>query len=287
MSRKEELLQEIKLRRLVRKALKIRDKKKKLEEQKLRRVVRHLIAEGDVDSDTEPAPHASTALSALADAFNSVLPILKTGLRKLKRPEERQSYRAHVLQKFSDMFTNFEGLDAKESGAIGESDINEQEEEGIKLKIDDPSRIMPSDGKENARFEQEVAPKPEGDDADIENLAIQTEDPTGARFAFNTINNSNIEKLLSDTRKLLPRDEDRQEYKEYAMYNVDLWLLTYEKELSDELGAPPAFDQVVTEKPAGAQTLGGAAEFEAEDMPDGGDIDDITTDLEDILMMEF
>ena len=46
MSRKEELLQEIKLRRLVRKALKIRDKKKKLEEQKLRRVVRHLIAEG-------------------------------------------------------------------------------------------------------------------------------------------------------------------------------------------------------------------------------------------------
>jgi hypothetical protein len=297
MSRKEELLQEIKLRRLIRKALKIRDKKKKLEEQKLRSVVRHLIAEGDVDADTEPAPQGSTALSALADAFNSILPILKTGLRKLKRPEERQSYRAHVLQKFSDMFTNFEGLDAKESGAIGESDINEQEEEGIKLKIDDPGRIMPSDGKENARFEQEVAPKPEGDDADIENLAIQTEDPTGARFAFNTINNSNVEKLLSDTRKLLPRDEDKQEFKDYAMYNIDLWLLTYEKELSDELGAAPAFDKVVTDKPAGAQVQAGAEQFAAgdpveepvgEEIPEIGadDVEDVTTDLEAILMME-
>jgi len=297
MNRKEQLLQEIKLRRLIRKALKIRDKKQKLEEQKLRRVVRHLIAEGDVDADTEPAPYGSTALSALADAFNSILPILKTGLRKLKRPEERQSYRAHVLQKFSDMFTNFEGLDAKEAGAIGESDLNEQEEEGIKIKIDDPDRIMPSDGKEDPRFEQEVAPKPEGDDADIENLAIQTEDPTGARFAFNTINNSNIEKLLSDTRKLLPRDEDKQEFKDYAMYNVDLWLLTYEKEIADENGQPPAFDKVVTDKPAGAQVQAGAEQFAAgdpveepagEEIPEigAGEVDDITTDLESILMME-
>jgi len=294
MSRKDQLLQEFKLRRLIRRAIKLKQRKEKteeskklIEEKKLRKLVRHLIIEGDVDADTNPAPHASTALSALADAFNQVLPVLKTGLRKLKRPEERQSYRAHVLQKFSDMFRNFEGLDAHESGAIGESDLNEQEDDSIKIKIDDPDRIMPSDGKEDDRFKEEPTPELEPDDSDIEKLAIETEDPTGARFAFNTINNSNIEKLLSDTRKLLPRDEDKQEYKDYALYNVDLWLLTYEKELSDELGTPPAFDQVVTEKPAGAQTLGGAAEFEAEDMPDGGDIDDITTDLEDILMMEF
>ena len=71
----------------------------------------------------------------------------------------------------------------------------------------------------------------------------------------------------------MPRDEDKQEYKEYAMYNVDLWLLTYEKELSDELGGAPAFDQVVTEKPAGAQISGAAQEFEG-----AGDLD---VDLED------
>lgn len=298
MNRKDQLLEEFKLRRLIRKALKLKEIKKKKEQEKqlldehnLRHVIRHLLSEGDVDADTNPAPHASTALSALADAFNQILPVLKTGLRKLKRPEERQSYRAHVLQKFSDMFRNFEGLDAKESGVVGESDINEQEEDdSIKMKIDDPDRIMPSDGKEDDRFKEEPTPELAPDDSDIEKLAIETEDPTGARFAFNTINNSNIEKLLSDTRKLLPRDEDKQEYKDYAMYNVDLWLLTYEKELSDELGTPPAFDKVVTDKPAGAQVQGAAADFAADELPeltaDEESLDDITADLENILMME-
>ena len=297
MNRKEQLLQEFKLRRLIRKAIKlkkIKEDKSKVQEAKLRKAVRMLLLkEGDIDSDTNPAPHASTALSALADAFNQILPVLKTGLRKLKRPEERQSYRAHVLQKFSDMFKNFEGLDAKEAGAIGESDLNEQEEDKkLTISLDDPDRIMPSDGKEDDRFKEEPAPELEPDDKDIENLAIETEDATGARFAFNTINNSNIEKLLSDTRKLLPRDEDKQEYKEYAMYNVDLWLLTYEKELSDELGTPPAFNQVVTQKPAGAETSGVAQEFEAAeggdtfDMGDFEETKDFANELEEILMME-
>ena len=298
MNKKDQLLEEFKLRRLIRKALKLKEIKKKKEQKKqlldehnLRHVIRHLLSEGDVDADTNPAPMGSTALSALADAFNQILPVLKTGLRKLKRPEERQSYRAHVLQKFSDMFRNFEGLDAKESGVVGESDINEQEEDdSIKMKIDDPDRIMPSDGKEDDRFKEEPTPELAPDDSDIKKLAIETEDPTGARFAFNTINNSNIEKLLSDTRKLLPRDEDKQEYKDYAMYNVDLWLLTYEKELSDELGKPPAFDKVVTNKPAGAQVQGAAADFAADELPElsAGEesLDDITADLENILMME-
>jgi hypothetical protein len=299
MSRKDQLLEEIKLRRLIRKALKIREKKKELnekaqlqEEKKLRRFIRHLLTEGDVDADTRPAPYASTALSALADAFNQVLPVLKTGLRKLQRPEERASYRAHVLQKFSDMFKNFEGLDAQEAGAIGESDLNEQED-SIKIVVDDPDRVLPSDGKENARFEPEPEPELEPDDSDIEKLAIDTEDPTGARFAFNTINTSNIEKLLSDTRKLLPRDEDKKQYKDYALYNVDLWLLTYEKELADENGQAPAFDKVVTKRPAGADVSAGAEQFAAaepaaEPEPEVSDQEagELTRDLEAILMME-
>ena len=308
MTKKEELLQEIKLRRLIRKALKIRQKKKTLddrvqleEELKLRKLIRHIITE-DVDADTNPAPYDSTALNALAEAFNQILPVLKTGLRKLKRPEERRSYRAHILQKFNSIFETFEGLDAQE-GAIGESDINEQEEDEIKVVIDDPDRVLPADGKENARFEPEPEPELEPDDKDVENLAIETEDATGARRAFATINNSNIEKVLADTRKLLPRPEDKQEFKDYALYNIDLWLLTYEKDLADESGVEPAFSKVVTDRPAGGVTAASAAQFEADDEPaaalpeepagDAGGIpelagsdSDITKDLEAILRME-
>jgi len=272
MKTNEEVLQELKLRRFIRKAIKLKQQKDKIEkskilqeEAKLRSIVRHLIIEGDVDSDTKPAPYASTALSALADAFNQILPVLKTGLRKLSKPEERRSYRAHVLQKFDSMFSNFEGLDAPPAGAIGEGDLNEQEEDidSLTVKIDNrPDDAMVVPDFEKDRFKPKEEKKLEPDEDDIQNLAIDTEDPVGARFAFNTINNSNIEKLLGDNRKLLPTDEYKQQFKDYALYNADLWLLTYEKELADELGAEPAFDSTVTKKPAGAEVQGVASEFD-------------------------
>jgi hypothetical protein len=114
---------------------------------------------------------------------------------------------------------------------------------------------------EKDRFKPKEEEKLEPDEDDIQKLAISTEDPVGARFAFNTINNSNIEKLLGDNRKLLPTEEYKQQFKDYAMYNADLWLLTYEKELADELGTVPAFDSVVTKKPAGAEVQDIASEF--------------------------
>ena len=114
-------------------------------------------------------------------------------------------------------------------------------------------------------------------------MAISTEDPTRARFAISTINNSNIEKLLSDKRKLLPTDQYKQEFKDYALYNVDLWLLTYEKELADEFGTAPAFNSTVTSKPTGAQITGGAQEFAANSQTE----QDFAGQLEKLLMMEI
>ena len=309
MNRKEELLQEFKLRRLIRKALRIKQQKNKnlkskelIEEKKLRKIISYVLKEGDVDSDTNPAPYESTALNALADAFNQILPVLKSGLRKLKRPEERRSYRAHVLQKFNSIFQNLEGLDVGDD-KIGEGPVNEQEDDKLTINIDDPARVMPSDASEDERFKEAPKPKLDPDEEDVDKLAIDTEDPTGARRAFTTINNSNIEKLLADTRKLLVRNEDKQELKIYALYNADLWLLTYEKEIADENGEAPAFDKVIMPKPKGAQVSGTAAEFESgedegidQDMEDMFDIPDLgegpmyedddpfKTELEEILM---
>ena len=252
------------LRLLIKEAIKhkiqLQNEQRLNEEQQLRQIIKHLITE--VDADTNPAPYESTALNALADALNQILPVLETGLRKLKRPEERQSYRAHVLQKFQSIFDTFEALDAGSSKKIGEGPVNEQEDDAVTIKIDDDARVMPSDGKEDDRFKDEK-PDLDADEKDLENLVIGTEDPTGARRAFNTINNSNIEKLLADTRKLLVRPEDRAEFKEYALYNVDLWLLSYEKDIADENGEPPAFDKVIMPKPEGAEVQGAAQEFES------------------------
>lgn len=264
------------LRKIIREAVRYRYQqslnKSLTEEKQLRQIIRHLITE--VDADANPAPYESTALNALADAFNQILPVLETGLRKLKRPEERQSYRAHILQKFKSIFDTFEGLDAGENTKVGEGPVNEQEDDSaVSIKIDDEARVMPSDGKEDDRFKEEE-PNLDPDEKDLQDLVIGTEDPTGARRAFNTINNSNIEKLLADTRKLLVRPEDRQEFKEYALYNVDLWLLSYEKDIADENGEAPAFDKVIMPKPEGAEVAAKAKQFvdsDSEEVPQAED----------------
>lgn len=239
------------------------------EEDKLRHIIRTLLVESDVDADTNPAPYSSTPVNALADAFNQILPVIKTGLRKLAKPEERESYRAHVLQKFQSIFANFEGLDAQAAGAIGEGDLTEQEEDKdkISIKVDDPDRIVPDVEKD--RF-KEKKPDPE---TELENefgeFKIAGEDPTGARIAFETISDSNIEQVLSDKRKVLFTPEYKQQFKDYALYNVDLWLLTYEKELSDVMGQEPAFTETEMPRPAGAQETAVAQEFAGgEGMPE-------------------
>tara|TARA_R100000008_G_scaffold73283_2_gene51696 strand:+ start:9115 stop:10023 length:909 start_codon:yes stop_codon:yes gene_type:complete len=268
---KEELLQEIKLRRLVRKAIKIREAKNKLsekkeltEEKKLRKIIRYLLREGDVRADTKPAPYESTPVNMLADAFNQILPVLKTGLRKLTKTEERQSYRIHVLEKLKSIFDNFDSLDLRDvggGGAIGESDIVEQEEDENKIvfNLDDPDRIVPDIEKD--RFKAKEKSPDDQEKEDFDNFAQPGTNPTGARVAFETFNDSNIETILSKKRQTLFDDEDKDQYKQFALYNADLWLLTYEEELSKELGQPPAYDTTIMPRPAGAKEAAPAEKF--------------------------
>ena len=103
--------EEEQLRLLIRNAILIKNLKENREEQHLRNFVRLLLIEGDVDSDTKPAPYESTPVNMLADAFNQILPVLKSGLRKLAKPEERRSYRDHVIEKFKSIFDGFESMD--------------------------------------------------------------------------------------------------------------------------------------------------------------------------------
>ena len=161
MKKNKNILEEVKLRTLIRKAIKVKFSKDKidndaklLEEQKLRKIIRHYINEAkEIDADKNPTPYGSTALTVLAEAFNEILKTVKDGLRGLKRPEERLSYRMNMLYLFKRSFKRFEGFDSsnENEGMVGESDIMEQEEEGItiKLDLDDPARVMPADASED------------------------------------------------------------------------------------------------------------------------------------------
>ena len=180
-----------------------------------------------------------------------------------------------MLYLFKRSFKRFEGFDIEQE-VVGEGEMGEQEEGSLNvtLELPDSAMVMPADGSENERFTPKEKSDEEKAKEEYEQEKVGGQDETGAIRAFHTWNNSNIEQTLSDQRQLLPREEDKVEYKEYALYNIDLWLLSYEKELAQEKGQEAAFTSTITPRPQGAKLQGPAAEFEA---PDG--VEEPTEDL--------
>ncbi len=251
--KKQQFSDEQKLRLVIREAIKLKFAKQQSEEQQLRQVIRHYITEAkEIDADGNPTPYESTPLVFLADAFNDILKTVKDGLRSLQQPEERSSYRLNMLEKFKNFFAKAEAFDAQKAGALGESDLEEQEIK-VTLDVDDDARVMPSDKSEDERFTPREKSDEEKADEELESERVEGEDEQGAIWAFDVWNNSNISATLSDKRKLLKRDDYRQTFKEYALYNIDLWMITYEKDIAKEKGQEPAFSETVMPKPAGAQ----------------------------------
>jgi len=273
---KEEKMQEFKLRKLVRGAIKIREHKmktqnlKKLEnEQKLRKIVRHFLKEAkDVDASSNPVGYGSTALNAVAAAFNDILKTVKDAFRFLEETEERLSFRIHTLDKMKSIFDHLEALDGGAGGEnlVGEGEITEQEEGEEKIdidieKVDDPdARIIPDFEKE--RYAPDEETDEEKEKKDFGEFSIADLDPTGARKAFEMFDGSNIQDTITRNRKTI---EDKpgaaKEYREFVLYNVDLWLLTYEEEYSKELGQEPAFTEPIMPRPESAVEIGSGRKF--------------------------
>ena len=253
------LLEEIKLRKFIRKVIMLREekilqerKKVVLEEQHLRKVIRHLLTEAEVDTDTEPVPYKSTAINFVNTVFGTVLKPIKTGLRTLTDGgEERVSYRDHIYQSLYDLFRTLSSVEnagetPKDTEALAEQSINidikddEEETDELAPDVDDPDEP------------EEKPSKEDEEEQEFKKFAIQGKDATGARVAFDTISNSNIEDTIQKYHRMLGDDEKRKQFEQYFMYNLDLFMIKYEKQLAGGLGQDPTFTEPVIPKPEGA-----------------------------------
>ena len=147
--------------------------------------------------------------------------------------------------------------------------------------------VVPPSEKE--RFEPKELSPEEKEASAYKKFAIAGENPTGARVAFDTFSNSNIASLIANKRKLLAdSEEDKQQFKNFALYNADLWLITYEDEISDELGQASAFEETIIEKPMGAQVKAAAGKPWTQEPGGAGVVEEeeFEGELEEILMME-
>ena len=274
---REEFLQELKLRRFVRKAIGIVAKKKTLakqeildEEHKLRSLVKKLLKEGSgVDADTDPAPYRSTAINILVGVLNVLLPIIKPNYRQLTSErnykEQRKSFRDNVLNAVDTFFDSLKSLTPGEQEGEEvplEEALERLKEADITVDVDTDSDeenlIVPDKEKPKKKSKEEE------EEDDYTGFAVQGSEGTGARMAFNSLNNSNFFDEISKGYKILDHPDDRQEYENYLVHNLDLWFVKYEEELSEELGQDPAFTETVTQMPQGGQK---AQEIESDTAP--------------------
>ena len=93
---REQIVEELRLRKLIRKAILIAENKRQNtkdkyleEEQRLRKIVRNLIKEDEV-GDTEESPYDNTGLNTLNTLFDNILKTVETGYKELASSKEQR-----------------------------------------------------------------------------------------------------------------------------------------------------------------------------------------------------
>ena len=248
----ENIIEEMILRAIIYEALKKRYENQQLklveqeqlekvdENKKLRQIIRTLIYEAK--KDVEITPHSSTAINLLEEMLKQILPNLETDYKTLTtKKEQRDSFRAHVVNAVSSLL---ETDDINKAGGSGEQELTnldeEEEIEEIDIKVSDTE--APADDKFIDIEAEEEVPEEEED-----TFGLEGQDETGRALAQEAFNN--IEKNISETYAILHDDAEEKLFKDYLITNLKLYFDKWERELGTV--TEPTTDEYETEKEEG------------------------------------
>jgi hypothetical protein len=246
---REEFLEEIKMRKVIREAIKTIKIKKtnkqqqiKLEEQNLRNVIRDYIKEAKEEHYFD-----NTGINKLAKLFKKtqMLTTLKDGFKSLRSgKEQRDSFRAHIINGIENLLQPYrnmlgdEGVPADQP-ALGESPLEEQEEEGITLDMSDEDKMIGDDGLPVKAAEEEEAPSPEEKEREdfsipgYDQTADQKQGRTDALTAFKNVNKQ-IEEMYID----IESQDDREMFYDWLLTNMKLYFDQWEEETQANVQEP-------------------------------------------------
>tara|TARA_R110001599_G_scaffold307303_1_gene513967 strand:- start:147 stop:1106 length:960 start_codon:yes stop_codon:yes gene_type:complete len=271
-----EKLQEQKLRAFIKAGI-IKKKKERLEEQikqalyinKLRSIVKNILLREDTDVNTD-TPNRSTGINVLATTLKLVIPIIKQGYEQLtSSPEQRKSFRAHVIQNSIntlvrvDLTTGSEeerraGDEEREEVTMpdnpeveAELDIEEPLEEPVD-ELEEQEEIDVTVGDDEDKFidieaddEPEEAPEPEPEGATDVAKAVTGEkefvqlgglDDTGMEMAQRTF--PKVQKQIADGYAMLSLKKDKEDYADFLVANLKMYFDQFDQEENVELPEP-------------------------------------------------
>ena len=203
-----QLAEELKLRKQIRKAIKIvNERRKKVEkatiqeEQQLRNVIRKLIKEAEVST---AVPQRSTGINVLEELLKKIVPVLETDYKSLTSNEsQRQSFRSHIVNAVVKTLTPAIANNAAD-GTTG--DVSEYEEE-VDIEVTDDEG---DDKFIDIRTDAEKAADEENDQPDEkEEFGSGVEgDETGRNMAYQSF--KKIESAIIDSYELLSDPDDQE-----------------------------------------------------------------------------
>ena len=271
---RKEFVNELRLRQGVRSAIKhIKNKKVKRtvqeskDELRLRSIIREFLNEGQ-SAVAAVAKHDSTGINALEDLLknSNTLSVLETGFKSLTTDvQQRLSYRNHILSAVEKSLAPEESRkDAGEDEELGTPIAEDLDIEIGDRPEDDPDFISTEE-------EEEVETDPK------DQFGLNGEDKTGRNRAFTDF--QNIEKVILSTFDDLDNPEDIALFKEYLLKNLALYFEKFEGELAVTAEIPQAAEEAELDEPDDGADVGGAPEFELQEVAKFLDLDDIIEHL--------
>jgi len=216
-------MQEMELRKHIREAIKVTQRRRRArlgEEQRLRKTIRALIMEADPAVATD-AVHSNTGINALEDLFknSNMLTTLRQGYKSLtSKKEQRESYKNHILNAVDSSIEVQDSL-FDNSG--------EELQEAIDIDVGAPE--------DNPAF-IDVEKKETTPEEEVEDFTISGQDKTGRNRAYTDY--KDIEKNLITAFDDLDDPSDRQMFKDYLLTNLKLYFERFEEELQADLPPP-------------------------------------------------
>lgn len=226
--KREDLLEEIKLRNIIKENIKriYKNKKKEnfnliKEEYKLRSYIKKLILESNVGDKT---PHYSTGINVLEQLLKKIIPVLEEDYKMLTSfYDQRKSYKNHIINSVQKTLTPQEVNDNIGTEVDNKINIKIDDEEKLQEVIDD-EEITDSDKEKFIDIEKEKEPELPEDEAG---------DTTGRNLAMQTM--EKIEKQILDYYGVLDNDKDKETFYDYLITNIKLYFDKWENELQSSV----------------------------------------------------
>ncbi len=259
------------LRAHIRSAIKLATRKKYItlqNEVKFRKLLKHLILEVAAEK-VETDPHEYTGINVLRELFKNtnILKTLRQSYKTLTtNPEQRKSFRAHILNWVMDTLDPIQATD--------QATLNEEVVDIDVISDDDKDKFINAD--DGSDQDSEFIDKAEKDAEEPEETEeegfreLPDQDTTGRNKADQVY--SVIETSIVDAFSSLDDPKDQEIFKRWIVANLKLYFDKWEKELDPSLSEPSSseYEEAKEDTPIPAEEEGAQPPEEApEEAPIG------------------